>query len=302
MGHRTHGVHPISHRLNGFAATRGRWYSVARVAFGGGVEGMKESDQSESGGEKAGAGRRRYRMTVAYDGTAYAGWQVQPNGVAVQQRLEEALAAIAGQTVKIHGSGRTDRGVHAAGQVAHFDLQPPAPAPAALMRGLNALLPVDIRVLKVNRCATDFHARHSVREKEYRYFIWNGPAVPPFVRLYRTPVRRPLDVAAMRAAAAMLVGRHDFAAFTANPNRAVESTVRHLSRLSVCRRGAEITIRAVSEGFLYRMVRSLAGWLIRVGEGDVPAEATREVLASHCRTAHVPTAPPEGLFLWRVRY
>jgi tRNA pseudouridine38-40 synthase len=244
---------------------------------------------------------RRLRMVVAYDGTAYAGWQIQPNGVTVQQLLQEAIARICGEDIKVHGSGRTDQGVHARGQVAHMDLANPIPA-AALAKALNAMLPADIRVLRVARVRPDFHARRGAASKEYRYCIWNGDVLPPWMRHYRAHVRRPLDVRAMRAAAAMLVGRHDFAAFTANPNRVVESTVRTITRLSVSKRGPEILIRAEADGFLFKMVRSLAGWLIRVGTGAAMAEQTRAILASAVRTADVPTAPPQGLFLWQVHY
>jgi tRNA pseudouridine38-40 synthase len=243
----------------------------------------------------------RYRITVAYDGSQYAGWQVQPAHMTVQQRLEEVLASLSGETVKIHGSGRTDQGVHAEGQVAHFDLmkrwQPPV-----LHKGLNALLPADIRVLRVARAKADFHARRSARKKEYRYIIWNGEVMDPCRRFYATHVRRPLDVKVMQAAAHELVGRHDFAAFTANPNRIVESTVRKIEYLNVRKQGPLITVTVASEGFLYKMVRSICGLLIRVGEGAVTPQEVREILASRLRTARVPTAPPEGLSLWRVWY
>lgn len=240
-------------------------------------------------------------MTVAYDGTEYAGWQVQPSHMTVQQRLEETLASLTGEQVKIHGSGRTDQGVHAEGQVAHFDLSRRWVS-AHLHKGLNALLPQDVRVLRVSRAKPDFHARRSAVRKEYRYFIWNAPVMNPCRRRYATHVRKPLDVKAMQAAAAVLVGRHDFAAFTANPNRVVESTVREVHALTVRKSGSLIVIRAASEGFLYKMVRSLAGLLLRVGEGAVSLHEVREILASKVRTARVPTAPPEGLFLWRVWY
>jgi tRNA pseudouridine38-40 synthase len=215
--------------------------------------------------------------------------------------LEKALAQLAGGPVKVHGSGRTDQGVHAAGQVAHMDL-PRAWPGRDLRRTLNALLPPDIRVLNAGRAPADFHARRSAVSKEYRYLIWNDEILPPVLRRYRTHVRQHLDERAMRAAAATLVGRHDFAAFTANPNREVESTVRRLTRLSVRRQGREIVIRAQSDGFLYKMVRSLAGLLIRVGTGAVPPSEAAAILCSRERTARVPTAPPEGLFLWQVHY
>lgn len=243
----------------------------------------------------------RYRVTVAYDGTAYAGWQVQSNQMTVQQRIEEALKGLAGEGVKVHGSGRTDQGVHAAGQVAHFDLSRKW-ACHNLQRGLNSALPDDIRILKVARARADFHARRSAVRKEYRYFVWNSAVMDPCRRLYATRFHRPLDIRAMQAAASILEGEHDFAAFTANPNREVGSTVRQLFYFKVRKQGHLITIRVASEGFLYKMVRSLSGLLLRVGEGAVSLDEVREILASKVRTARVPTAPPEGLFLWRVWY
>lgn len=243
----------------------------------------------------------RYRITVAYDGSAYAGWQVQPNHMTVQQRIEEVLQSLSGEITKVHGSGRTDQGVHAEGQVAHFDLSKKWEC-WQLWNGMNAKLPQDIRILKVARAKPDFHARRSAVKKEYRYFIWNTKVMNPTRRLYSTHIRKPLDVKAMQAAANILIGKHDFAAFTANPNRVVESTVREVYSLTVKRVGSQIVIRAASEGFLYKMVRSLTGLLLRVGEGAVSLDEVKEILASKVRTARVPTAPPEGLFLWHVWY
>ena len=191
--------------------------------------------------------------------------------------------------------------ISAAAQVAHFDLAR-APKPAKLLLGMNALLRPDIRILRLARTRPDFHARFDAAGKEYRYFIWNDVFAPPWLRLYRAAVRRPLDVAAMRKAARLLAGRRDFAAFSANPHREIAGTVRHLRRLTVTRRGREVVIAATGDGFLYKMVRSLAGFLIRVGTGELdPAQATH-ILDSKVRTAVVPTAPAAGLFLWRVRY
>lgn len=244
---------------------------------------------------------QRYSLLITYDGAAYAGWQVQPQQRTVQGELETALRRLAGVAIKIHASGRTDQGVHAVGQVAHFDLPFVLPA-ANLVRALNALLPAAIRILRARLVRRSFHARRSALRKEYRYLIWNDNVISPFLSLYRTHVRLPLDVRVMQAAAAMLVGRHDFAAFSANPNREIETTRRHLIKLTVSRKGPEVIIRAQSEGFLYKMVRSLVGFLIRVGEGSVPPEETRRILHSKIRTARVPTAPPQGLFLWKVWY
>ncbi len=244
---------------------------------------------------------KRFKITVGYDGSGYSGWQVQPNGLTVQEVLETTLARLEGTPVKVHGSGRTDQGVHARAQVAHFDLEKPFEA-ASLRRAMNAILPRDIRVLSAKRTRPDFHARKQATGKEYRYFVWNADVMPPTERLYHVHETQPLDVAAMQEAADVLVGRHDFAAFTANPNRVVESTVRELFELTVRKRGGEVVLVARGEGFLYKMVRSLAGWLLRVGKGEVAPGDTAAILESRVRTARVPTAPPEGLFLWRVWY
>lgn len=243
----------------------------------------------------------RYKLIITYDGTAYAGWQVQPSNRTIQAELESALHTLTGENITVHGSGRTDQGVHAAGQVAHIDLGSERDS-QTLCTGLNALLPADIRVLKALRVPKEFHARRSAISKEYRYFIWNGEIMPPFIRKYRAHIRKTLNVDAMKTAASHLVGRHDFAAFSANPNREVESTVRRLISLTVRRRGNEVLITARGDGFLYKMVRSLVGFLVRVGEGAVSQEETKAILLSRARTARVPTAPPEGLFLWRVYY
>jgi tRNA pseudouridine38-40 synthase len=245
--------------------------------------------------------KNRYKMTISYEGTAYAGWQIQPRHRTIQSELERVLKELVRSKVRIHGSGRTDRGVHARAQVAHFDLAAPLIA-AKLLGGMNALLDADIRVMRLGRAPADFHARLSAVGKEYRYLIHNGPILPPFVRNVRTWVREDLDVEAMRKAARHLEGKKDFAAFSANPNREVEGTVRHLQNLTVRKRGSELCIVARGDGFLYKMVRSLAGFLLRVGRGDLSPGTARDILDSGTRTATVPTAPPQGLFLWKVYY
>ncbi|HBA83036.1 MAG TPA: tRNA pseudouridine(38-40) synthase TruA [Verrucomicrobia bacterium] len=244
---------------------------------------------------------QRYKMMLGYDGTLYAGWQTQPEHRTVQGELERVLQELTGEQTRIHSSGRTDRGVHARAQVVHFDLEKPVVC-WKLMRGFNALLKDDIRILTLAEAASDFHARYGTKGKEYRYFIWNGPVMPPAMRFYRTWVRPRLDVKAMQAAADRLVGNNDFAAFSANPNREIEGTVRHLRELTVRRHGREITLVAGGDGFLYKMVRSLAGFLIRVGTGELQPDAASTILSSKVRTARVPTAAPQGLFLWRVDY
>jgi tRNA pseudouridine38-40 synthase len=245
---------------------------------------------------------RRFKLTVAYDGTAYSGWQVQPHHPCVQQVIEETLKGIVGHAVKIHGSGRTDQGVHGRGQVAHVDLTCRMGA-ESVGRALNARLPQDIRILKVAQAKPDFHARRSAAGKEYRYFVWNDSTMLPDRRLYAAHAYRKLDVAAMRAAARHFIGRHDFASFTANPQREVESTVRTIFSFTVSKRGKEIVFSVSGEGFLYKQVRSMVGFLMRVGEGAEKPEAVAELLKSCApRKARVPSAAAHGLFLWRVWY
>ena len=245
---------------------------------------------------------QRFRLTIAYDGTAYAGWQVQPGDPTVQETIEKALAVLVGAAVKLHGSGRTDQGVHARGQVAHVDLCTRMD-PGALRRALNSRLPPDVRILQARLARSDFHARRSATAKEYRYFVWNDPILPPEKRLYAAHCYRPLDVPAMRRAARHFVGAHDFASFTANPNRTVASTVRHVTVCDVRRNGRGVSFRVRGSGFLYKQVRSMVGFLLRVGEGAEPPEAVRELLRQRApRTARVPTAAPQGLSLWQVWY
>lgn len=240
-------------------------------------------------------------MTIAYDGTDLFGWQAQPEKRTVQGALEAALKQLTGETVRVHSCGRTDTGVHARAQVAHFDLSRPWET-WKLQKGLNAVLPEAIRVPELRRTRPDFHARYDAQGKEYRYTVWNAPVACPLHRLQAVHIRRPLDLAAMRRAAALLEGTHDFAAFSANPHRETRGTVRTLWRLAVSRQGRRVVIRAVGDGFLYKMVRSLAGHLLRVGLGAVPAEETPRLLSSRHRTARVETAPACGLCLWKIHY
>ncbi len=244
----------------------------------------------------------RYRVDCAYDGSDFSGWQVQPRRVTIQGEFERVLRELTQETIRVEASGRTDAGVHARGQVAHFECASRAMTPKQLMRALNALLPEAIRVLKVRAVSPEFHARFSATGKEYRYFIHNAPVLLPDIRRYRVWVREPLDVQAMQMAARHLEGEHDFAAFAANPNRELEGTRRHVQLLTVRKQGSEIMIQAKGNGFLYKMVRSLAGFLIRVGRGEVDPDTAAAILKSGVRTARVPTAPPHGLFLWRVYY
>jgi tRNA pseudouridine38-40 synthase len=247
----------------------------------------------------------RYRILVAYDGTDFSGWQRQVDRRSVQQTIEEALLPLSpgGAPVVVNGSGRTDAGVHARGQVAHFDLDRDIDG-SSLRRALNDRLPEDVRVLRAEPAPPDFDARLSAHGKEYRYRVWNAEVSDPLLRRFRHRVSRALDLGAMRRAAACFVGEHDFAAFTANPQRPVESTVRRVFSVEVVadEDSPEVEIRVAGEGFLYKMVRSIAGFLLAVGTGKEKPEAAAEVLASRVRTARVESAPAQGLTLWRVWY
>jgi tRNA pseudouridine38-40 synthase len=245
---------------------------------------------------------QRYKITVAYDGTNYAGWQVQPGKTTIQGEVERAIEQMTGKHIRIHHSGRTDSGVHAKGQVAHFDLKGPVDT-GRFMNGLNAHLDYDIRIMKMGKVRSDFNARYDAVSKEYRYFIWNGDSVPPELRLYRLHERRKLDIKAMRNAAEQMVGKHDFAAFTANPHREIEGTVKTVTKLTISRtREGDVTLCVAGEGFLYKMVRSITGFLLRVGIGELTPDDAKRFLKAGARTNEIPTVKALGLFLWRVDY
>lgn len=245
---------------------------------------------------------RRYKIVLAYDGTAYSGYQVQDNGVSVQQRLEEVLEYLDRQPVRVFGSSRTDAGVHARGFVAHFDLTKPIP-PQGLLRGMNSRLPDDIRVMKASYAKPDFDARKSAKGKEYRYFVYNADILPPHLAPYWTFCHRPLDLAALQRAASYFVGKHDFVAFAANPDRELETTVRTIFSFTVKKSGPKYLFTVRGDGFLYKQVRSMVGFLLAVGKGREKPEAVKELLDTAApRTARVETAPARGLFLHKVFY
>lgn len=245
--------------------------------------------------------RTCWKLIVAYDGTAYGGWQRQPNAVTVQELLETALARITGQNVTVQGSGRTDAGVHARAQVASCECVTRL-RPVALQHALNANLPDDVRVMRVTRMPVGFHARFDAVAKEYRYQIDTGAVADPFLRRYAWHHPQPLDVRAMRRAAKWLVGRHDFTALSARTGTVERGKVRTITRLTIRREGRLLTIAVRADGFLYKMVRTLVGALVRVGEGKLTAEALRELVRTCRRVPVLETAPAHGLILWRVWY
>lgn len=246
----------------------------------------------------------RIRLTVAYDGTAYLGWQVQTEGPSVQQQIESALARLFSNAPRVLSSSRTDTGVHARGMSVHFDVPRAQWRMDArkLVLAANAHLPDDIRVVAAARVRPDFHARFDAAGKQYRYAIWNAPAHDPLGIRQQWHLPRPLDVAAMRVAGASLVGRHDFLAFSATPGYERLHTVRNLTRCDVRRSGPLLTVVIEADGFLYKMCRGIVGTLVQVGHGRFAPDALLPMLVSRDRRLAGMTAPALGLVLWKVFY
>jgi tRNA pseudouridine38-40 synthase len=242
-----------------------------------------------------------FKITVAYDGTEYVGWQRQAAGVSVQGLIESALRELDEADVTVFGAGRTDAGVHALAQVASFGLRRETTA-EVVNRALNARLPQTVRVIAAEEAAAGFHARFSARAKTYRYRIWNSDVANPFERHYTWHIIDPLDVAAMSAAAQRLVGTHDFAAFqgTGGEAKTTTRTITHSAFVTPDSALIEYEIRG--DGFLRHMVRSIVGTLVDIGRGRKPVDSMSEVLASGDRTRAGRTAPAAGLFLVRVDY
>ena len=242
-----------------------------------------------------------YKLTVQYDGTRYRGWQVQGNtDQTIQGKLEAVISRLTGEPVEIHGSGRTDAGVHALGQVANVKLSRPA-EPDQLLRQINRYLPEDIAVVELSPAPPRFHARLNAVSKSYRYRIWNSAIPNVLERHYLTPFPEPLDVDAIRQAASYLVGTHDFRSFC-GLKRFKKSTVRTIFSIEVTQSGPELTLQFCGNGFLMRMVRILTGTLLEVGTGQRTPEQIPAILAAQDRTAAGPAMPPQGLTLLEVSY
>lgn len=244
---------------------------------------------------------RNLKITLSYDGTDFSGWQTQPGKRTVQETLEGAIAALTGaERIRVNASGRTDAGVHALGQVANFYSDTKLDA-AKLVPAINAHLPDDVVVAEVEDMPQAFDANHDAVLKLYRYVIHDGPVQSPFLRKYACHHKRRLDDRAMARAAESLKGRHDFHSFETDwPNRM--SSVRTITRLAVNRFGDTIWIDVEADGFLYNMVRAIAGTLINVGRGYWPESQAAAILQAEDRTLAGPTAPAHGLFLVRVTY
>ena len=243
---------------------------------------------------------RRIHLIVEYDGTAYAGWQRQANAMTVQEKLERAIRKLTGEELCVSGASRTDAGVHALGQSAHFDTDSRIPADKFSF-ALNTMLPPDIRVTRSEEVPLEFHARFSTKGKRYRYLFHAAPHAGALTRNTHAHVIYPLDVEKMQAEAQDLVGTHDFAAFAASGS-VVKDTVRTIYRAEVTREGSEIRLIVEGSGFLYNMVRIIAGTLIGVGSGKLEPGAFRRAIASGDRLDLGITAPAHGLTLMEVFY
>jgi tRNA pseudouridine38-40 synthase len=244
----------------------------------------------------------RWKCTCAYDGTNFDGWQRQPSGGAVQNHIEAALTQIFDRPLQLHGSGRTDAGVHARGQCFHFDAEW-LHEPEKLIRALHSILPTSIRIKSVKSVSDDFHARFSVSGKRYLYNYYLGRADPVDDRYLWACRDLPLELEVMQAAADRLLGTHDFSAYSATHGKENDpNPVKTVTRLQLRQRGKFIRLDVEGSGFLYRMVRSIAGALYAVGRGRLTPDDIAEILESKKRTHRIVTAPAKGLFLDRVFY
>lgn len=244
---------------------------------------------------------KNFKLTIEYDGTHYHGWQIQPNGASIQQEIESALQTMTRQKVKLLGSGRTDAGVHALGQVANFTCHTTI-TPEAFHKGLNSMLPDDIVIRHIAEAPSHFHARFDARSKCYRYHILNRPVPSAIERHYTWWIRSPLNLPAMAAAADHIIGKHDFKAFegAGSPR---SHTCRHIMAAEIkSRTPGRITFDVRADGFLRYMVRNLMGTLVDVGLGKIPPDRMRQILDSKDRSQASATAPARGLFLIEVSY
>ena len=240
------------------------------------------------------------KLMLEYDGTDFNGWQLQPTGRTIQGELSRALARIEGRDVTLHAAGRTDAGVHALGQVVSVRLNSELGA-TTLRDAINANVDRDVRVRNAEFVEDSFHARVHAKRKSYRYQIWTGDAVSPFVRRYVHQHRGRLDLDLMRDAGRFLIGTHDFRGFTVTSSEA-ETTVRTIERVDVERRDEIVAVTVVANGFLRYMVRAIAGTLIEIGRGHLPAGSVNEVIETGDRSRAGPTAPALGLTLMQVDY
>lgn len=245
---------------------------------------------------------QRWKLTIEYDGHGFVGWQSQDNGVSVQQTLEHAVFRLSGQQVRLHVAGRTDSGVHALGQVAHFDLEDKDYTEHEMRNALNVYVrPHHVSVVKAEKVSEEFHARFGAQKRYYRYVIINRPSPPSIGHQYAWHIHKPLDIEAMRQAITHLLGTHDFSSFRASECQA-KSPIRTLDKIEIIPDGEKIYFDVEARSFLHHQVRNIMGTLKRVGDGSWHPDKMLEILAAKSRAAAGPTAPAKGLFFIKVDY
>ena len=240
------------------------------------------------------------RLDISYDGTRYAGWQVQKNAVTIQQTIESALKKITGHAVKLKGAGRTDSGVHARNQVANFRTASELPL-KRIKDALNSRLPSYILIGSLREMPVSFDSQRSARSKHYRYTVTTSRFVDPFIRHFVTRFSYPLDISAMRKAALNLIGRRDLKTFQSSGAKE-GSTVRTIKKIRVEKNGELVYIDIWADGFLYNMARAICGTLLEIGRGKIPESAIKDILKKRSRPMAGPTAPAKGLCLMKVEY
>lgn len=243
---------------------------------------------------------KRMLLTISYDGTAYHGWQVQNNAVTVQSVICDALGQMLKQRVNVVGTSRTDAGVHAKEFTCHLDCDDNIPE-SAFLRGLNGLLPPDIAVIDCKQVPNDFHARYNAKGKTYCYHIYNSNKKDAFKSRYAWQIERKLNLDKMNEFAKMIIGTHDFYAFSSS-GRTVENTVRTIRECFITQNGDDIVLTVTADGFLYNMVRIITGTAVEVSDGRIKVEEIPLILESKMREKAGITAPPQGLFLEKVHY
>lgn len=245
---------------------------------------------------------QRWKLTIEYDGHGFVGWQSQDNGVSVQQTLEQAVFRLSGQNVRLHVAGRTDSGVHALGQVAHFDLEGKDYNEREMRNALNVYVrPHHVSVVKAEKVSDEFHARFGAEKRYYRYVVLCRPSPPAIGYQYMWHVHRALDVDAMRDAVKHMIGTHDFSSFRASECQA-KSPIRTLDKVEIIEDGDKLYFDVEAKSFLHHQVRNIMGTLKRVGDGSWHPDKVRDIIAAKSRSAAGPTAPAHGLFFVRVDY
>jgi tRNA pseudouridine38-40 synthase len=247
--------------------------------------------------------RYKYRLLIAYDGTSYHGWQIQPTGISIQELIQKALFTILREEVKVIGAGRTDAGVHAKGQVAHFSCSHILDIPRFL-RSVNGLIPRDIRVLRAEQVPLSFHAQHSACRKTYFYHLHLDTVQDPFRRLYSLHIHNRLNLEMLQVAACCFVGTFDFTAFANEGHKGsvTHNAIRTIYRVDVVQEPGGVRLEFEGEGFLYKMVRNIVGVLLEVASGKRPIEDIEKIFSSRDRRCAASAAPPHGLFLMHVDY